>query len=567
MNPLRELQRACVEKKIDQQVIHLGSYQEAVDKRLKEWNASDFLRRLWNKDPTLWFTHPVPEITNRLGWLDLPELSYNVITEYTSFAEEIKTEGTLYVVLLGMGGSSLAPEMYQQIFGNAPGFPKLIVLDTVHPSAVLHVENTIDLKKTLFIVASKSGTTTETLSLFRYFWEQISEVDENRGHHFIAITDPNTPLVELAKQRGFRRIFTAPPDIGGRYSALSAFGLVPAALIGLDIHQFLDRAWMISENCAFCEVSEKASGLILGAALGELYLQGRDKITFFTSPTIHSLPVWIEQLIAESTGKNGKGIIPIVKEPVSVSTEYDTDRVFVYLRTEKDRSQYEEIINTLEEIGHPVIRIILPDPLNVSQEIYYWEIGVATAGAVLGIHPFNQPNVQMAKDLARELMDKVQKDVVVDTEVKTVSMDEPQIVHETLQQWMAQVQEHDYIGIQAYIAPTSGITEILQTIRSKFVTRLRVATTLGYGPRFLHSTGQLHKGGPNSGLFLQFIDEPLHDISVPETSYTFGKLIQAQALGDYQALTQLGRRIIRINLQTDVKNNLMSLVRMIEKRG
>ena len=558
MNPLRA-------REINQRVLHLGIYQKAVDKRLKEWKASDFLRRLWNKDPTLWFSHPVPEITNRLGWLDLPELSHNVLTEYTSFAEEIKAEGTLYVVLLGMGGSSLAPEMYQQIFGNAPGFPELIVLDSVHPSAVLHAENTIDLKKTLFIVASKSGTTTETLSLFRYFWQQIGEVDENHGHHFIAITDPNTPLMELAKQRGFRRIFTAPSDIGGRYSALSAFGLVPAALIGLDIHQFLDRAWIISRNCAFCAPSEKASGLILGAALGELYLQRRDKITFFTSPMIQSLPVWIEQLIAESTGKNGKGIIPIVNEPISTSTDYGTDRVFVYLRTEKDRSQYEEIINTLEEIGHPVIRITLPDPLNVSQEIFYWEIGVATAGAVLGIHPFNQPNVQMAKDLARELMDKVQKGAVIDTEVKTVSIDEPQIVQETLKQLMAQVRDNDYIGIQAYIAPTPEITEILQAIQSKFVTWLKVATTSGYGPRFLHSTGQLHKGGPNSGLFLQFIDEPPHDISVPETSFTFGKLIQAQALGDYQALTQLNRRIIRINLKTDVESNLLSLMRMIKK--
>lgn len=560
-----EKMTSILENKIDLRVIHLGIYQKAVDKRLKEWKSSDFLRRLWNKDPTLWFSHPVPEISNRLGWLDLPELSPTMLAEYTSFAEEIKTEGTLYVVLLGMGGSSLAPEMYQQIFGNAPGFPELIVLDSVHPSSVLHVENIIDLKKTLFIIASKSGTTTETLSLFRYFWQQIGEIDEDRGHHFIAITDPKTPLVELAKQRGFRRIFTAPPDIGGRYSALSTFGLVPAALIGLDIHEFLDRAGIMSENCAVCVSSEKASGLILGATLGELYLQGRDKITFFTSPTIQCLPVWIEQLIAESTGKNGKGIIPIVNEPESASTDYDTDRVFVYLRIEKDRSQYEELISTLEEIGHPVIRITLLDHLNISQEIFYWEIGIATAGAVLGIHPFNQPNVQMAKDLARDMMEKVHKDAIIDTEVKTVSMDERQIVQEALKQWIAQVRGNDYIGIQAYIAPTPGITEILQAIRSEFVTRLRVATTLGYGPRFLHSTGQLHKGGPNSGLFLQFIDEPPQDISVPETSFTFGKLIQAQALGDYQALTQLGRRIIRINLKTNVERNLLVLMKMIKK--
>ncbi|MCW4041907.1 MAG: bifunctional transaldolase/phosoglucose isomerase [Candidatus Bathyarchaeota archaeon] len=565
LNTVSEKQTVILKKEVDDRVINLGVYQSAVNKRLKDWKDGDFLRRLWNKDPTLWFPHPVPEITDRLGWLDLPELSHNTLTEYTAFAQEIKAEGTQHVVLLGMGGSSLAPEMYQQIFGNAPDFPELIVLDSVHPSAVLQVENTIDLTKTLFIVASKSGTTTETLSLFRYFWHRIGETDGNRGQHFIAITDPNTPLVDLAKKRGFRRVFNAPPDIGGRYSALATFGLVPAALIGLDIHQFLDRAWIMSENCAFCVPSEEASGLVLGAALGELALQGRDKITFFTSSSIQSLPVWIEQLIAESTGKNGTGIIPIVNEPVSASIDYGNDRVFVYLQTETDRSQYDETSNILEKMGYPIIRVTLKDPLNVSQEIFYWEIAVAAAGAVLGIHPFNQPNVQMAKDLAREMMEKTQKGTIIDSSVQTVGMDEPQIVQEALKQWMAQVRDNDYIGIQAYIAPTPEITEILQAMRSAFVSQLKVATTSGYGPRFLHSTGQLHKGGPNSGLFLQFIDESPQDIQVPETTFTFGKLIQAQALGDYQALSQLGRRIIRINLKTDVRGNLLSLIKMIKK--
>ncbi len=564
LSTVSEKKTSFLKKEIDRRTINLGVYQKSVDKRLKEWKACDFLSRLWKKDPTLWFPHPVPEITDRLGWLELPELSHNALTEYTSFSDEIKAEGIQYIVLLGMGGSSLAPEMYQQIFDNGPGFPKLIVLDSVHPSAVHQVENTIDLKKTLFIVASKSGTTTETLSLFRYFWQRISEKKVNPGHYFIAITDPNSPLVDLANERGFRRIFTAPPDIGGRYSALSTFGLVPAALIGLDIHQFLDRAWIMSENCAFCVPSDEASGLILGAALGELALHGRDKITFFTAPSIQSLPVWIEQLIAESTGKDGKGIIPIINEPISASTDYGNDRIFVLLQTEKDRSQYEETINILEEMGHPVIRGTLTDLLNVSQEIFYWEIAVAAAGAVLGIHPFNQPNVQMAKDLARKMMEKAQQGTIIDTAVQTVAMDEPQIVKEALEKWMAQVRDDDYIGIQAYIAPTPEITEILQAIRSEFVTQLKVATTSGYGPRFLHSTGQLHKGGPNSGLFLQFVDEPPHDIPVPETTFTFGKLIQAQALGDYQALTQLGRRVIRINVKTDVRRNLLSFIKLMK---
>jgi transaldolase/glucose-6-phosphate isomerase len=567
LSTVSEKKASILEKEIDRRVLNLGTYQKYADNRLEDWKASNFLRRLWNKDSTLWFSYAVPEITNRLGWLDLPELSHSALVKFTAFAEEIKIEGTQHVVLLGMGGSSLAPEMYQNIFGNASGFPELIVLDSVHPSAVLQVENTVDLNKTLFIVASKSGTTIETLSLFRYFWFRVGEIAENRGRHFIAITDPDTPLVNLAKKRGFRRIFNAPPDIGGRYSALSTFGLVPAALIGLDIHRFLDRAWIMSENCAFCVAHEEASGIVLGAALGELALRGRDKVTFFTSSSIQSLPVWIEQLIAESTGKNGKGIIPVIGEPMSASRNYGNDRVFVYLQTEKDRNQDENDIKTLETIGHPIIRVTLTDSLNVSQEIFYWEIAVAAAGAVLGIHPFNQPNVQMAKDLAREMMEKAQQGSTLDTAVKTVTMDEPQNVREALQHGLAQVQKNDYISIQAYIAPTPEISEILQTLRSRLVAQLKVATTFGYGPRFLHSTGQLHKGGPNSGLFLQFIDEPLHDVHVPETTFTFGKLIQAQALGDYQALTQLGRRVIRINLKSGVRSNLISFVKLMNQNN
>jgi transaldolase/glucose-6-phosphate isomerase len=270
-------------------------------------------------------------------------------------------------------------------------------------------------------------------------------------------------------------------------------------------------------------------------------------------------------LIAESTGKNGKGIIPIINEPVSASINYGNDRVFVYLQTEKDRNQYEDAIKTLKAFGHPIICITLTEPLYVSQEILHWEIAVAAAGAILGIHPFNQPNVQMAKDLAREMMKKAETGSIIENTVKTVAMSEPQNVLEEVTHWLAQVQKNDYIGIQAYIFPTPEISEILQKLRSELVTQLKVATTSGYGPRFLHSTGQLHKGGPNSGLFLQLIDEPTNDVQVPETTFTFGKLIRAQALGDYQALTQLDRRVIRINLKSDVRSNLMALVKLISQ--
>jgi transaldolase/glucose-6-phosphate isomerase len=499
-----------------------------------------------------------------LGWLVLPEMMHEQLEDFVSFAEEVKSEGKRHVVLLGMGGSSLAPEVFQKIFDNADDYPELIVLDSTHPSAIRAVEDKIDLRNTLFLVSSKSGTTIETISLFRYFWNKMGLVDENQGRHFVAITDADTPLTKLAQKRGFRKIFLAPPDVGGRYSALTVFGLLPAALIGMDVHEFLDRAWIMSENCAFCVSSHHASGLILAAALGELAKMGRDKVTFLTSPSIRRFPVWLEQLIAESLGKDGKGIVPIVNEPMTSPKNYGADRFFIYFSTEtNDKAELKELVETLEAAGHPVIRINLIDKINISQEIFCWEMGVAAAGAILEIHPFNQPNVQMAKDLAKKMMDKAEKGILSEEDVETVSAEDPEALAKALKSWLSQAKEGDYVAIQAYLAPTPDTTEALQKIRLELLNRLRLATTLGYGPRFLHSTGQLHKGGPNNGLFLQLIDEPIEDLEVPETNYTFGTLIQAQALGDYQALKRLGRRVLRINLKRDVAGNLSRLAKLL----
>lgn len=562
---LEEKRKIILGGQVDRLLTSLGMYQSYVDTRLKSWKNTGLSRRLWAKDSTLWFLKPVPEITDRLGWLVLPENMHDQIEDLISFAEKIKDEGTLHVVLLGMGGSSLSPEVFQHIFVNTPGFPELLVLDSTHPDAIRAVESEIDLRNTIFLVSSKSGTTLETLSLFQYFWKKIGESDDNPGRKFVAITDPGTPLMQLAQERGFQRIFPAPPDVGGRYSALSVFGLVPAALIGMDIHRLLDRAWNASEHSAFCVPEHENSGLLLGAALGELAVNGRDKVTFLTSPSLRSLPNWLEQLIAESTGKDGKGIIPIIDEPLIPSDKYSADRLFVYLSLNgNDEAEIYERMRELKAKGHPTVRIYLPDKVNIGEEIFRWEVAVATAGSVLGINPFDQSDVQLSKDLARELMEKGGvSGIQLSESVETVPIGETEALASAIREWLALAHEGDYVGIQAYLAPKRETTEAFQKIRQELLIRLRLATTMGYGPRFLHSTGQLHKGGPNKGLFLQLVDEPVEDIEVPETDYTFGALIEAQAIGDYQALKRYGRRVLRINLNRDVANGLTKLADLL----
>ncbi len=542
----------------DYQTFEIGEWKTEVEERLKHWKKQDFSRRLWAKDPTLWFSEPQPEITDRLGWLVLPEMMHKNLDELSSFAKQIKDEGISHLVLLGMGGSSLAPDVFQEAFGNAPGYPRLFVLDSTHSSAVLSVEDKLDLNRTLFIVSSKSGTTLETLSLFRYFWHKIRGITDDPGKHFVAITDPGTHLMKMAQERNFQRVFEAHPDVGGRYSALTYFGMVPAALIGMDIHKLLDRAWAASENCAVCVSEEKAAGIILGASLGEIS-RDRNKLTFIASDSIRSFPDWVEQLIAESTGKDDKGILPVAGEPLTSVEEYGLDRIFVFLTLAGDDNRdFEDRIKALKQAGHPIIRIELKDKYDLGREIFSWEVAVASAGSVLGIHPFNQPDVQLAKDFTKKAMEKIGKEKE-ESDEETWPIDEPEPLTQALKSWLGQAKEGDYIALQAYLPPSKETTEALQSIRFEFLKRTRLATTLGYGPRFLHSTGQLHKGGPNSGLFLQIVDEPDSDLPVPETDYDFNTLIKAQAVGDYRALQQRGRRVIRVNLKSDVRGGLKKL--------
>lgn len=540
----------------DQQTLDIGEYKIQVEERLTAWKKENFNHRLWAKDPTLWFPKPEPEITDRLGWLTLPEMMHEKLDDLVSFAEEVKSEGISHVALLGMGGSSLAPEVFQKTFGNSPGHPELLVLDSTHPEAVRALEERVDLRCTLFLVSSKSGTTLETLSLFRYFWNKMSQVVDKSGRHFVAITDPGTPLMKMAQERGFRTVFEAPPDVGGRYSAFTVFGLTPAALIGMDVHKFLDKAWLASGNNAFCVSEENVSGLILGAALGELSAI-RNKLTILTSPSLCSFCDWLEQLIAESTGKDGKGIIPVVNEPIAPFDVYGEDRFFVGLFFKGDqKDELEEQFMKLKASRHPTIRINLKEKLDLGQEIFRWEIAIASSGAILGIHPFNQPDVQLAKDFAWKAMEEEESKEKDKSQMEAVSTEEPEILAEALEKWIQQSKRGDYIALQAYLSPSPDITVALQKVRFELFRRTHLATTMGYGPRFLHSTGQLHKGGPANGLFLQLIDEPKEDLPIPETNYSFRALIQAQALGDYHALKQRNRRVVRVNLKDDVNEGL-----------
>ena len=559
MAALEKKRESMTSPALDRLELHLGKYQRRVAKRLNDWQAAEFGSRLWKKDHTLWSKEPQAELTDRMGWLELPQTMERQVAELRACADKAKADGIKHVVLLGMGGSSLAPEVFQQTFGNAPGYPQLQVLDSTHPAAVKAVEARIDLAHTLFVVSSKSGTTTETNSFFFYFWNKLTQLKTESGWHFIAITDPGTPLEKLARERNFRATFNAPEEVGGRYSALTVFGLVPAALIGVDIGAVLARARRMSEACGPSVSDAKNPALMLGAALGELTLAKRDKVTFICSPSLMAFPSWVEQLIAESTGKDRKGIVPVANESSLPPDQYSGDRFFVYLRLEGDENHnIDRQVAALEANGHPAAHIDLHDKRDLGQEFFCWEIAVAAAGAVLGINPFNQPDVQLAKDLAKKAMSKSSAKNGVKLRGEIAASDGAAL-REAVASWLAKKKTRDYVVVQAYVNPSAQNSAELKMICSSIQARLGVATTLGFGPRFLHSTGQLHKGGPNSALVLQIVDRPADNLAVPETTYTFDALIQAQALGDFTALKQRRRRILRVNLGSDTAGGLKML--------
>ena len=536
----------------------LGGLTARVQARLASWEDEGFGTRIWAKDHTLWSRVEIPELTDRLGWLWLLGDSQQ-LAGIEDFAAEIRQEADR-VMLLGMGGSSLAPEVYQSTFGNAEGYPELVVLDSTHPLAVRAVAERIDPSRTVFVVASKSGGTIETLSLFRYFWSVVSGTVDRPGDLFVALTDPGSGLEAMARERGFRRIFPTPPEVGGRYSALTAFGLVPAALIGMDVRRLVASAAAMSNACGPEIAVVRNPGLRLGAAMGEAALAGRDKVTYVCSPSVDAFAGWVEQLIAESTGKNGTGIVPVAGEPLGHHTAYGDDRLFIHLAVAgDDPAGQPAALEVLQAAGHPVIRIILDDLYGLGAELFLSEMAVAAAGSVLGINPFDQPDVQIAKDLARRAMSEEGLGGVID-EVESGDIG---ALGERVAGWIGMIRPGDYIGIQAYLPMGGAATVVLEKLRRVLRDRYRVAVTLGYGPRFLHSTGQLHKGGADNGLFLQIVDVPTSEPAVPETAFTFGELIEGQAAGDFQALAARGRRVLRVRLGDDPVESLGALLDLV----
>jgi transaldolase/glucose-6-phosphate isomerase len=553
--------------------LRLGRYERAVQSRLERWESQGFGRRLWAKDHTVWSEKPVAELTDRLGWLKLPESMRTQAEDLARFAQEIRADGFRDAVVLGMGGSSLAPEVFARTYrsgsaGSAGGgHTELSVLDSTHPEAVRALVARLDPTRTLFLVSSKSGSTTEMMSFFYTFWQWVGESlasTSAAGRRFVAITDPGSGLEKLARERGFRAVFNAQEDVGGRYSALTPFGLVPAALVGADVRELLIRARAMAEACT--SPASSNPGLQLGAALGELALAGRDKVTFLASPGIESFPDWIEQLIAESTGKIGRGIVPVVGERPAEPAAYGDDRFFAGLFLGEDQA-LEQRLAALELAGHPVARFRLSEPADLGREMFRWEMATAAAGAVLGVNPFDQPDVQLAKELAKRAMQERSSGAAA-TPADEIQAADAGALGSALQHWLAGAGAGTYLGIHAYLAPTAAATEALHELQALLRDRTRFATTLGYGPRFLHSTGQLHKGGPEAGRFLQIVDEPGHDLPVPETDYTFGELIRAQADGDRKALEQRGRRVMRINLRVNLGADLQGgLARLREALG
>ncbi len=553
---------------------HLNSYEKAIEAALDEMTAGDILARIWAHDYTVWKPDP-NEIANRLGWLHSPEIMRAQIPRLREFARQICDSGIERVIVLGMGGSSLAPDVFWRTFGTVNGYPLVTVLDTTSPDAIRTAEKSIDPERTLFLVSTKSGTTVESLSLFKYFYNRMHEAvgPERAGMHFVAITDPGSPLLQIAEQYSFRDRFINDPNIGGRYSALSFFGLVPAALLGMDLERLLDRAQAMACGCESCVGAHENPGAWFGAVLGELARAGRDKLTICASGPLESFGDWVEQLIAESTGKEGRGVLPVVGEELGTASAYGADRLFVHLRLDGDDA-LDSRLKQLAEAGHPVVTFHLHDLYDLGGQIFLWELATAIAGYRLGINPFDQPNVESAKVRAREMVAAYQENGRLPEIKIALSEDDldfsgdikasnPEIA---LLEFLKQADPGDpktgagrsYVTLQAYLPPDEEATGVLQTLRHRIRDYTRLATTVGYGPRFLHSTGQLHKGDAGHGLFIQFTTMPERDIPIPneagrpDSDITFGVLIEAQALGDRQALLDAGRRVARFRLRGSI---------------
>jgi transaldolase/glucose-6-phosphate isomerase len=542
----------------------------AFEQAIYDWSSGGKVRRLWAKDASLWTGKDEGQW---LGWLDIAGEQLARVSQFEELAAEIKSAGFKYALLLGMGGSSLCPEVFSLTFGKQPGYPELHVLDSTDPAQIKSIESRIDISKTVFIVSSKSGSTLEPNIYKQYFFERAG----SDGSRFIAVTDPGSKMQQVAERDKFRKIFFGLPSIGGRYSALSDFGMVPAASMGLDVRKFLTRTQEMVYACGTCVPADQNPGVVLGAILGTLAKQGKDKVTIIASPAIYDLGAWLEQLLAESTGKEGKGLIPVDREPVAAPSVYGNDRVFVYERftPEPDTAQ-DMAVDALEAAGHPVVRIAVADRYDLGQEFFRWEIATAVAGSIIGINAFNQPDVEASKIETRKLTDEYEKTghlppetpifeehgIKLFTDPKNAAaLGKQDSVRAYLKAHLDRLGEGDYFAVLGYIEMNHDNECALQKIRLKVRDEKRVATCLGFGPRFLHSTGQAYKGGPNSGVFLQITCDEASDLKVPGQTYTFGVVKAAQARGDFDVLASRGRRALRVHLPADVKGSLALLLK------
>jgi transaldolase/glucose-6-phosphate isomerase len=551
---------------------------------IDQWQRDHRVARLWQKDATLWTNQ---DEAKWLGWLDAVAQQQAAIDRWQALAADVRREGFTQALLLGMGGSSLCPAVWATTFGRQPGFPELHVLDATSPAQVLAVEGRVDLARTLVIVASKSGSTLEPNIFKQYFYARMQRAvgADRAGRHFIAITDPGSKMQKVAEADRFRDIAFGDPSIGGRYSALSPFGIVPAAVMGLDVARLLAEAARMAAACGPSTSAADNPGVVLGALLGVAAMRGRDKLTLIASPGIHDFGAWLEQLIAESTGKDGKAIIPVDQEPPGETGVYGADRVFAYLRLAgaPDAAQ-DAAVAALAAAGYPVVRIDVRDAWSLPQEMFRWEIATAVAGAIMRINPFNQPDVEASKIATRQLTDAYEREGTLPQEQPIAANDGMALftneqnatalrgtakdtsVAALLDAHFARVQPGDYVGLLGYIEMNARHAGVLQRMRQIVRDRLRVATCLGFGPRFLHSTGQAYKGGPNSGVFLQITSDDGRDVAIPDQRYSFGVVKSAQARGDFAVLAERGRRVLRVHLGVDVAAGLQVLCDLLDQR-
>ena len=556
-----------------------GPLAGAVATSIEDWKKNNKVARLWQKDASLWSG---TDESNWLGWLTITEEQLGQIDALKQIAGDVKKARFKHALLLGMGGSSLCPEVLQMTFGKIKGFPGLHVLDSTDPAQIRAIEAKVDLKSTICIVSSKSGSTLEPNIYKQYFFEQVkAKVGEKEaGNRFIAITDPGSKMQQVAEADKFRRIFFGVPSIGGRYSAISNFGMVPAAVMGLDVAKFLKNTEKMVQACGASSAADSNPGVVLGNILGVAANHGRDKITIITSPGISDLGAWLEQLIAESTGKIGKGIIPVDRERLAKPAIYGRDRVFAYLRlASKPNKAQDAAVAALEKAGHPVVRITLPNVYALGQEFFRWEIATAVAGSIIGINAFNQPDVEASKIETKKLTSQYEATGSLPPEVpffegsgiklfadeKNVAAVHGPNLSDVLKAHILRLREGDYFAVLAYITMNPANEKVLQSIRHAVRDKKKVATVLGFGPRFLHSTGQAYKGGPNSGVFLQITCDDAKDLPVPGQNYTFGVVKAAQARGDFAVLAERGRRALRVHFGKNLKSGLAALTKAVQK--